>query len=73
MSALCAFSHRGFEDWRYTLNTFDMERWDAAASEIFLQPQPGGLPPLVQRFPAIPLTSEPNSTREPPLCPGGGL
>ena len=53
ISALCVFTHRGFEDWRFTEGTYDAEAFDHAMDHMVLQPTgPLGLP-LLQHFPAV--------------------
>ena len=47
ISALCAFSLFGFEDWRLTDGTFNTERFDDAVQQMLID---GG---LIQRFPVI--------------------
>ena len=40
VSALTYFSMRGFEDWRYTERTYNMQAWQAATDEMLLTPKP---------------------------------
>ena len=53
VSALCLFSHRGFEDWRFTLGTYNADVFDEAMEEMLFKPRPGGLGPLLHDFPVI--------------------
>lgn len=53
VSALCMFSHRGFEDWRFTFGTYNAAVFDEAVEEMLFKPRPGGLPPLLLAFPVI--------------------
>ena len=53
VSALCLFSHRGFEDWRFTLGTYNADVFDEAMEEMLFKPRPGGVRPLLHDFPVI--------------------
>lgn len=58
VSALCAFSSNGFEDWRMLCGgNFTTQLFDAACDAMLLQPPPppaaAGTPPLVARFKCI--------------------
>ena len=63
VSALCAFSTNGFEDWRILCGgTFNTQLFDAACDAMLLQPR-GGTPPLVARFSCILMDNAPIHTQ----------
>lgn len=47
ISALCAFTLNGFEDWRLTDGTFDTERFEAAIQELLIDSG------LIDRYPVV--------------------